>query len=286
MSLREALGNATQILAAAGVEDARANVEYLAAHAFGLTSRSKLRPVLEKEIPTSIERRFGELVGRRANREPLQYILGEWEFFGLPITISPVALIPRPETEILVEEALTEAGSIVGRISILDIGTGSGAIALALASRLTRATIVGIDISHPALELAEENRKLLALKNVKFQQTDSAWSNLNDWADSGPFDLIVSNPPYVSLAEFNALEPELRLFEPREALTDEANGLTFYERIAAIAPKLLLPNGRLLVELGFGAAHAVSEIVRSQGLEILRVVNDLAGIPRVLVARM
>jgi release factor glutamine methyltransferase len=284
MTWLEAIGEAAQTLAKAGVDDPRANAEYLAAHAMDLKRKSEIRELFDKEIPSTIAQQFQEFLNRRELREPLQYILGEWEFFGLPLKVNSSVLIPRPETELLVEEALQEAAQIEGAISILDIGTGSGAIALAVASKLPKAQIHGIDSSAEALALAEENRKLLGLSNVRFHQTRNDWSDHSDWSPSRRFDLIVSNPPYVSLEEFEQLEPELRLYEPREALTDESTGFTFYERIASLAPKLLAPNGRLLVELGFGATNAVSEIMHLHRLEVLRVVDDLAGIPRVLAA--
>ncbi|MFI5202085.1 MAG: peptide chain release factor N(5)-glutamine methyltransferase [Candidatus Kapaibacterium sp.] len=284
MTWREHIKRATEKLAAAGVDDAKTNVEYLAAHALGPEQRSELRSFLSRDVSPDSERLFLELLHRREQREPLQYILGEWEFFGLPLKVNPSVLIPRPETEILVEETLREAAHFEVPISILDIGTGSGGIALALASRLPDAKVVGIDSSVTATALAEENKTLLGILNTSFVQADVYRTDPSDWSDTANFDIIVSNPPYVSLSEFEKLEPELRLYEPRESLTDESTGLTFYERIASLAPKILAPDGRLLVELGFGAADAVSEIMRSHHLEVLRVVNDLAGIPRVLVA--
>lgn len=284
MTWREHIDHAVEILEAAGVEDAKTNAEYLAAHALRLHQRSELRSFLSKDVPFNSEQVFLDFLHRRELREPLQYILGGWEFFGLPLKVTSSVLIPRPETELLVEEALREATQFEDTISILDIGTGSGAIALAVASKLPKAQILGIDSSAEALALAEENRKLLGLSNVRFHQARNDWSDRYDWTDSRKFDLIVSNPPYVSLEEFEQLEPELRLYEPREALTDESTGFSFYERIASLAPKLLAPNGRLLVELGFGATNAVSEIMHLHRLEVLRVVDDLAGIPRVLAA--
>ncbi len=276
---------ASNALRAAGVEDAKVNAEYLASHVLGLKRKSEIRSYFHSNLSYDEEQVFQQLVDRRIEREPLQYILGEWEFFGLPIKVTPAALIPRPETEVLVEESLKEAASFDRPISILDIGTGSGAIALALAARLPRAYILGIDSSAAAIGLANENKRLLPLANVDFHRVDSTWSDWTTWLrNERKFDLVVSNPPYVSLDEFQQLEPELRRYEPRQALTDESTGLTFYERIARVAPGLLASRGRLLVELGYKEEEAVLVIMQSNGLEVTRVVNDLDGIPRVLVA--
>ncbi len=283
MTWKDSLDRATQKLADAGVEDARANAEYLAAHILSLNSRSELRALLNRAMPDSQADAFHQLIARRACREPLQYILGEWEFFGLPIKVGSEALIPRPETEILVEQALSDAAKMPANLSILDLGTGTGCIALAIAKHLPSASVVGIDISSGAAELARANARLLSISNVRFQIGD-IFSDA--WLKSIPatYDLIVSNPPYISIAAFEMLEPELGRFEPRLALTDESDGLTFYKRIAQLAPKLLTTRGKLLVEIGYGASDAVVEIMRSAGLDVIRVVNDLAGIPRVVVA--
>lgn len=265
-------------LRAAGVEDAELNAEYLALHTMGLWHRQQLRDRLRESAKQEPE--FRELLGRRATREPLQYIIGEWEFFGLRLYTSPEALIPRPETEILVEEALKEAAAFE-RPTVLDIGTGSGAIALAVASRLPYSDVIGIDISEPALALSERNRARLGLSNVTFVKVDILREDLREY--TGRIDLLVSNPPYVSASEYSTIEPELE-HEPRLAITDEGTGLTFYTRILERAPDLLSPRGVLLFELGYDVADAVQEIVVNSGMNVLRIVRDLNGIDRVLVA--
>ncbi len=283
MTWKDSLAHVEQTLIEAGVEDARANAEYLAAHVLSLKSRSDLRSMLGHELSDSQVDAFDHLIARRVNREPLQYILGEWEFFGLPIEVGPEALIPRPETEILVEWALSEAAKMASNISILDIGTGTGCIALAIAKHLPSASVLGIDVSSNAVGLAKKNAELLRISNVSFLRGDIL---SNDWLNSipGKYGLIVSNPPYISQTEFVNLEPELNRYEPRIALTDDSDGLTFYKRIAELAPNLLTKDGWLLVEIGFGASEAVERILRSSGFEIIRIVNDLAGIPRVIIA--
>ena len=285
MTWKETLVRAERALVKAGVEDALTNAEYLAAHVLSLKRRSELRSRLHRNVSESAVARFKELLARRVSREPLQYILGEWEFFGLPIKVGPEALIPRPETEILVEEALSEAVYRPEKISVLDIGTGTGCIALAIASNMSRMSVLGIDVSREAVTLAKENLRLLKIPNVTFRVGDIFSKR---WTKHGTvkYDLVVSNPPYISQPEFEALEPELRNYEPRIALTDESTGLTFYKHIAEFASRRLTEGGRLLLEIGYGSSKIVEEILHDSGLEVIRVVNDLAGIPRVIVSAM
>jgi release factor glutamine methyltransferase len=285
MTWRTSLARAEQTLVEAGVEDARTNAEYLAVQVLSLSRRSDLRSKLDRGISDSQTDTFDQLISRRANREPLQYVLGEWEFFGLPIKVGPEALIPRPETETLVEQALREAAKMSTAISILDIGTGTGCIAIAIAKHLPHAFVVGIDVSSGTVELAKENARLLAISNVSFHSADILSEDL---VNSVParFDLIVSNPPYISRSDFDTLEPELRNYEPRFALTDESDGLTFYKRIAELVPRLLTEHGRLLLEIGYDSSKIVEKILRDSGLEVLRIANDLARIPRVIVSGM
>jgi release factor glutamine methyltransferase len=286
MTWRQIIDNAVTELISAGISDPNANAEWIAVHILKLNNRSDLRLSIPKTVDDNSILQFTSLIERRKQREPLQYILGEWEFFGLPIFVGPEALIPRPETEILVTEALTEADRLnkpEESLRILDLGTGTGAIALAIASRLPNASSIGIDKSLPAIQLARKNLDRLGFPNVRFEQLDimdDTW--LSTFTHS--VDLLVSNPPYVSIEDFTTLEPELR-HEPRLALTDESTGLTFYHRIAAIAPTLLTEEGKLIVELGYGQAQAVLDIMQAAGFEVLRIVNDLSGILRILVAR-
>ena len=283
MTLRQLLAEGTTGLEASGISEADANAEYLAAHVLQFDRRSELRSNGSMEISPDDVNLFRTLIERRKNREPLQYILGEWEFYGIPLRVTPYVLIPRPETEILVEETLRESGRFSGEIAILDIGTGSGAIALALAVHLPAATIYAMDTSEAAIALAKRNADRLAIKNILFFQAnvfDDEW--ITKFA--GRINLLVSNPPYVSAHEFESLEPELRLYEPREALTDNATGLTYYKRIAEIAPLLLSNDGQLLLELGFGQAAAVRKIVEECDLRVERIAADLAEIDRVLIA--
>jgi release factor glutamine methyltransferase len=271
-------------LVTSGVEEAHTNAEYLALHALGLWDRRDLRRNLTADARDEVA--FRAYIARRATREPLQYILGEWEFFGLRLYCSSAALIPRPETEILVEEALVEAKNFTapGGSSprILDIGTGTGAIALALASRLPSAHAIGVDVSMEALQLAEKNRKSLELRNVRYHLADILSDDLAEY--HGSVDLLVSNPPYVSLDDYAAIEPEL-LHEPRVAITDGANGMAFYERIIDLSNSLLKPGAVLLLEMGYNVQQQVASLVTSAGLSIDRVVPDLSRIERVLVAR-
>jgi len=282
MTVRELIAQGTSQLETAGISEARANAEYLAAHVLNYPDRSDLRAGFASTVSSGEIKAFRLLIERRKKREPLQYILGEWEFYGLPLFVTPDVLIPRPETEILVEEALRESGQFSDPPTILDIGTGSGAIPLALSSHLPSAMIYAMDKSAAALKVASRNAERLGIEQIQWFEADvfdDVWiSKL-----AGTIDLLVSNPPYVSTSEFEKLEPELRLFEPQEALTDNASGLTFYERIAEIAPTLLSKDGRVILELGYGQMHAVSDTMEERGFHIDRVVKDLSEIERVLV---
>ncbi len=283
MTWSEQIAIAAKQLRTSGIEESKLNAELLAACVLNVWDRSAVRRELSRVLALEEVTRYQQLLERRINREPLQYIVGETEFYGLRLLTTNVALIPRPETEILVEEVLKEVrsrGTTSARI--LDIGTGSGAIALAIATHLPNAQLFGIDISDAAIDLAKKNQERLALTNITFEQKDI----FRDLSSLGSFDAIVSNPPYIPILEMPELEPELREHEPHIALTDGNDGLSFYRKVAELAPMMLRNNGFLAVEIGFGASDNVTHILRQHGLSQIRLINDLAGIPRVFMGEI
>ncbi|MEL6640622.1 MAG: peptide chain release factor N(5)-glutamine methyltransferase [Pseudomonadota bacterium] len=219
--------------------------------------------------------RFDALVARRAAREPLSHLVGYRDFYKHRFVVTPDVLDPRPDTETLVEVAGSEPFK-----RVLDLGTGSGCILLSLLAEQTDALGVGTDLSHAALKVAAQNVARLELDHrVELLRSD--------WYDvvSGTFDLIVSNPPYIAAVEMPALQPEVRDYEPRLALTDGADGLSCYRDIVAGASRHLVPNGRLAVEIGPTQAAVVTELLHAQGFAETRVTQDLDGRDRVVSAR-
>ncbi len=274
----------TAYLEERGFEDARLNVELLLASVLQC-KRIDLylrfdQPIAEAELAA-----FRALFKRRVQNEPLQYILGETEFMGYRFEVDPRVLVPRPETERLVEEVVALSRSNPGAIGrILDVGTGSGNIAVALAKLIPDATVCSTDTSHDALELAEKN---VALNGVDGRVTLKQMNFLDEKSSPGAsFDMLVSNPPYVPAQDFDALQPEVRVFEPRGATTDDADGLTFYRMIAARAGRLVRRGGWVAVEIGFDQDKTVAKIFGDCGLRIERIVSDYNRIPRVIVARV
>ena len=278
------IDRSTEELTQAGFIEARTNAEYLALHTIGLWEKAHLKAYLGKEVEPKEEELFRSYINRRLSHEPLQYIIGETEFYGLRLYCSPAALIPRPETEILVEETIKEIAPRVIKnenIRVLDIGTGSGAIILAIASMFPACECIGIDISREALILAERNRDRLGIKNVAFHCSDFMKMKFET---ESRFDIVVSNPPYVPVEELSEIADEVRLFEPFQALTDSADGFTFYEKIAESAAMLLSEGGVVLVETEYKGAATVKDIFTTKGLTVSRVVKDLLGHDRVVVA--
>ncbi|MDF2626292.1 MAG: putative protoporphyrinogen oxidase [Symbiobacteriaceae bacterium] len=275
-TVREALADAARRLAGAGVEEADREAVWLLAHVLG-TSAGAVRLHAGRQIDANAAAAFEGLVGRRVGREPLQYILGTEEFMGMTFLVTPAVLIPRFDTEILVREA---AALLQGQVRVADIGTGSGAIAVGLASLLPEARVVAVDISPEALAVARENARTNGMGNrVEFRLGDLT----APLAGGDPYDAILSNPPYIDEAEWAELMPEVRQFEPKGALTPGPDGLVLYRRLAAEGLSLLKPGGFLAVEVGYRQAGAVAEIFRGAGLAAVRVHTDTAGIDRVVV---
>ena len=256
----------------AGVPSPRVDSEHLVAHVLGLT-RSGLyssdRVLSEREA-----NRLEELVARRRAREPLAYVLGEWGFRRLMLNVDGRALVPRPETEVVVERCLVHLAGLT-EPRILDVGTGSGAIALALADEVPGARVVAVDLSEDALALARENLARMDVDGrVELRRGDLLAGVV------GPFDLVVSNPPYVPAAEYDSLQPEIRLYEPYGAVV----GDRVWEQIAREARRVLVPGGWLVLECGDGQAADVSAGLEALGYQAIVATPDLAGRDRVVEA--
>lgn len=256
MNAREALADAERRLTAAGVDSPRVDAELLLAHVLG-TTRTGVYADLDRELDGSLE----PLLSRREQREPLAYVLGEWGFRRLILKTDARALVPRPETEIVVERALALLEGVPAP-RVLDIGVGSGAIALALKDERRDAEIVGVDVSHDALALARENAQELGL-DVELREGGLE-------AAAAGWDLVVSNPPYVDTLE--GLQPELH-HEPKRALLGEG----FHERIAHTAQTRFL-----VLEVGDGQAKEVADVLTAAGYGAVTITPDLAGLGRVV----
>ncbi len=276
---RTLLNAATARLEAAGIEDAREDARALLRHALGLDAAGL---IARGQAPLSEEEagRFEAFIARRAAREPLSQIIGSVGFWSLDLIVTRDVLTPRSDTETLVRAALETVGDRSAPARILDIATGSGAIALALLSELPNATAIATDISAAALKIAKAN----AARN---QLEGRIAFTLTSWADGieGPFDLVVSNPPYIDPRVIETLEPEVRDFEPRLALNGGEGGLAPYPHLLAEARRLLRPGGAALFEIGHDQGEAALALARAAGLAQARILADLSGRARVLIAR-
>jgi release factor glutamine methyltransferase len=266
-------------LAESGLDAVDAQV--LFAHVAG-RDRAWLATHGDEPLPADVARAFAALAQRRRAGEPVAYLTGTREFWGMPLRVSPAVLIPRPETETLVELALARlpADRVV---RVLDLGTGSGAIALALARERPRARILATDVSAAALAIAMENARHLALANVEFVQSDWYEGVPAAWPDAR-FDLIVSNPPYVAGGDPHLAQGDLR-FEPAVALSPGDDGLTAIRRIFGGARERLARGGWVAVECGYDQAGEVRRLLVSAGWTDVATARDLAGIERAVAAR-
>lgn len=282
-SLREAVGGAIDALAAAGVETPRLDAELLLAEALGW-ERARLAADPDGDVPPPATRRFGELVRRRLRREPVAYILGRKGFRDLELAVDRRVLVPRPETELLVEVALE-----LRPARVLDVGTGSGAIALAVADELPECAVAATDTSPGALEAARANAERLGLAE-RVQFFEGTLPPTDDPESGGGYDLVLANLPYVAERDWPWLQPEVTRWEPREALLAGPDGLDAYRAFIPECAGHLhrypeQMTGALAVEVGEGQAPAVAELMRAAGFGAVEMRRDLAGIERVVLAR-
>lgn len=281
MNALQKMRHISAILEKNGIEDAAAEAEMLLAEALHI---SKARLYADTpDIPEGAAVLIDDCVSRRVRGEPLQYIIGYVEFFGLRINVGRGALIPRPETELLVEEAIKLLKRFTihdSRLTVLDLCTGSGCIALALAQHFPDADVYGVDQSEAALVYATQNALENNIRNVHFKLGD-----LFEPVRSLHVDCIVSNPPYIRRDEITTLQREVKEYEPLEALDGGPDGLDFYRRILGQAPKHLRKNGIIILEMGFGQARDIEAIAIKAGMGDIEIIRDYAGIERIFVGR-
>lgn len=278
----ELLAEGRKKLEEAGIAEFSLDAWYLFEHAFGISRMQFFMCSARKAEPQEDAlREYEEGIARRAGREPLQHILGTQEFMGLKFYVNRHTLIPRQDTETLVETVLQEQKD--KSCSLLDMCTGSGCIAISLAYHGGYAKVEAADISAEALKVAEKNAgTILEDRTVRFRQSDlfSAYDPETD-----KFDIIVSNPPYIPSDVIEGLEPEVRDFEPRSALDGTADGLFFYERLAETCGRFLNENGSVYFEIGHDQGEAVEHLLRTHGFKEIKTIKDLAGNDRVVCGR-
>ena len=279
MKISDAIKSAASQLAMADVPNAAKEAGSLLQFAI---ARDRAFVVAHPEYDLTEQERaiFTDAVTRRAARAPFQQITGRQEFYGLDFIVTPDVLIPRPETEILVERAIEIVGDREARS--LDIGVGSGCISVAVLKNCPKATGLAVDVSEAAIAIAKGNATMHGVND----RLNIEISNVYDDIRAERFDLIVSNPPYVPAADIDTLQPEVRDHEPHVALTDGSTGLSIIERIVSGAPQHLKANGSLLVEIGFGQSEKVVQLFERGRWASVEVLPDLQGIPRIVVAQI
>jgi release factor glutamine methyltransferase len=277
------LRDAAAALAAAGIENVRLEARLLLGKAADATIEALVARGTD-EAPPQVARSLAGYVARRVRREPMAYILGEREFWGLPFKVSPAVLVPRPDSETVIEAALAVLPDRRRPWRFLDLGVGSGCLLLTLLKEYEAAQGVGLEFSAGALAIAQANADALGVAGrVRL--------DLGDWRQPGwhegvaaPFDLVVSNPPYIPAGDVAGLMPEVAQFEPRLALDGGPDGLDAYRAIVTAVPRLLAPGGHLLVEMGEGQGPEITQLFRTAALQVEGPWKDLAGIERVLGA--
>ncbi len=278
-NITEMLKNATEILQESGIAEPRREANSLLIFALK-KDRTFLIAHDDYELSEEEETKFQSFLQRRANREPFQYITGIKEFYGLDFWVTPDVLIPRPETEIVVENAI-EILKKCENPRFCEVGVGSGCISIAILYNVEESSANGLDISQKALEIAKQNAKNHRVSERLKLKISDVFDNLNE----EKFDLIVSNPPYIPHDDIENLQTEVRDFEPLTALTDGKNGLSIIEKIITDAPRFLKPDGFLLMEIGYGQAETVKEFFHAKLWQNVEILPDFQGIPRTIKAR-
>jgi release factor glutamine methyltransferase len=280
-TIAEALRDANALMRESGVGEAQLVAQSLLAAALK-ADRTYLIVNFKQQLTHEQFETFSDLLRRRTAGEPLQYITGSQEFFGLEFEVTPDVLIPRPESELIVEEVIRLSRHLTSPL-IVDVGTGSGCLAVALAREIPTAQVTATDISAKAIEVAKRNaRRHDVSDRVRFLEGDL----LEPVQTSPPADFIVSNPPYVAISEMGELQREVRDWEPHIALTDASDGLTFFGRLFSEAPRYLKGGGYLLCEMGYTQSEAVKAMVDESVWEHEHIVPDIQGIPRCIVVRV
>lgn len=278
------LVNAQQILKGAGIANAAQEARWLLAYALEM-KHHELASRAEQSVTTEQLTRVMSVVRRRESREPLQYILGSQEFCGLDFSVTSAVLIPRPETELLIQESLREGRFVEGAV-LVDVGTGSGCVAVTLATILDGMRIFALDCSHAALKVAKGNADRHGVGDKIIWLEGDLLSPLKECVGVGTVDAVISNPPYIAEADWAGLQPEVRDYEPRGALLAGPRGVEFHERLIHDSKEFLAPGGLLVMELGQNQAPLVRRAVEeAKGYTGLQTVEDEAGIERVLIAR-
>lgn len=277
LTVLNAIKLATDYFEKKGIQSARTNAEILLAHILNC-KRLDLYLRFEQPLSENEVELYRQLIARRGKYEPVQYIIGFTEFYGLTLDVNPSVLIPRPETEILVETILNKL-NVEEHIKILDIGCGSGNISIALGKNLPNSGIFALDVSKDALQVAENNSLKNGVSNIQFVHGDII---LNGILGNHLFDSIVSNPPYVNVDEYPTLQNEITMYEPRNAVTDEDDGLRFYKKIIEFSTERLKDGGSLFFEIGMGQSNDVRLLMSENGFEEIKIVKDYQQIDRVI----
>ena len=284
----DVLKEATAFLNEKGVDQQRLNSERLLCHVLDI-DRVDLYLLFDRPLTFDERNSYKQLLRRRANHEPLQYLIGHTGFMSLDFIVTPDVLIPRPETETLVEKVIEDYKN-KKNVHILDIGTGSGNIAISLANYLIDAFVTTVDYSNKAIAVARENAFLNEITDkLKFIQVfyseifpirnkDEGFINQID----GEYDIVISNPPYIALDEWPSIPDEVRLYEPRTALCDEGDGLTYFRVISAKCKDMLRPGGKIYFEVGASQGESVQEILRESDYHNIRTLPDLNNIDRIV----